>query len=313
MKKTGYRPYYAGAVEAVASSGAALMPPVMGSVAFIMAEFLDIPYADVCKAALWPAILYYIATLVQVHYHACKQGLTGLPREELPSIGRAMKRGWHFFIPFLVLIYFLLIARYPSTTSAFYAIFALLLASQFRKESRIGPKRMFQSLEQTGMRMINIVPVCAAAGIIIGSVSLTGLGIHLSSILITISGENVVVLSIIAGAASVIMSMGMPWTACYILLAILIAPSLVFVGDLGGPAHSSAPVHSLHGSHIFYYPPNMPGGLCRLHDFQVFYLVHWISGYAPRCRGLFGPIHIYLQPQSNTHGFTLKNIRSHVH
>ena len=230
MIRTGYKPYYAGAVEAVSSSGGALMPPVMGSVAFIMAEFLDVPYADVCMAALWPAILYYVAIFLQVHYQAHKLKLLGLPREERPPLGRTLAQGWHFTVPLLVLIYFLLIARYPAVTAAFYAMGAAIAVSLLTKGTRLGPKRIFESLEQTGMRMINIVPVCAAAGLIIGSVGLTGLGIHMSSILITISKGNVVILLTIAATASVLMSMGMPWTGCYILLAILIAPTLVTMG-----------------------------------------------------------------------------------
>ena len=230
MIKTGYKPYYAGAVEAVSSSGGALMPPVMGTVAFIMAEFLDVPYADVCIAALWPATLYYVAIFLQVHYQAHKLKLHGLPRKERPPLGRTLAQGWPFAIPLFSLIYFLLIARYPAESAAFYAIATAIVVSFFKKETRLSLKRLLQGIEQTGMRMIHIVPVCAAAGLIIGSVGLTGLGIHMSSILITISKGNVAVLLIIAAAASVLMSMGMPWTGCYILLAILIAPTLVTMG-----------------------------------------------------------------------------------
>ena len=230
MINTGYKPYYAGAVEAVSSSGGALMPPVMGTVAFIMAEFLDIPYADVCMAALWPAVLYYVAIFLQVHFQAHKLKLHGLPAMERPSLRSTLTRGWHFAVPLLVLIYFLLIARFPAEKAAFYAIAAAIAVSFVNRETRLGPKRIFESLEQTGMRMINIAPICAAAGLIIGSVGLTGLGIHMSSVLITISKGNVVILLTIAAAASVLMSMGMPWTGCYILLALLIAPTLVTMG-----------------------------------------------------------------------------------
>lgn len=230
MIRTGYKPYYAGAVEAVASSGAALMPPVMGTVAFIMAEFLDVPYAVVCIAALWPAVLYYVAIFLQVHYQAHKLRLAALPREERPPLKRTLAQGWPYVIPLLFLIYFLLIEQYPATTAAFYSIAVAIAVSFLKKETRLGLKRMFESLEQTGLRMIHIVPVCAAAGLIIGSVGLTGLGVHMSSILITISKGNVVILLVLAATASVIMSMGMPWTGCYIILAILIAPTLVTMG-----------------------------------------------------------------------------------
>lgn len=230
MIKTGYKRYYAGAVEAVSSSGAALMPPVMGTVAFIMAEFLDVHYAVVCLAALWPATLYYIAIFLQVHYQARKLKLVGLPRHERPPLKQTLAQGWLFFIPLFALLYFLIIARYDAEKAAFYAIGVAIIVGIFKKETRLGPRRLFEGLEKTGMRMIHIVPVCAAAGLIIGSVGLTGLGIHMSSILITISKGNVVILLILAAVASVIMSMGMPWTGCYIILAILIAPTLVTMG-----------------------------------------------------------------------------------
>ena len=237
MKSTGYKPHYAAAIEAVSSTGGALMPPVMGIVAFIMADFLKISYAQVCVAAALPAVLYYLAIYAQVHYQARKLGLVGLPREQLPRLGPTIMRGWHFFIPLFVLIYCLILLRYDPVKAGFYASGAAILASWLRKETRIGPKRMFESLEQTALTLINIVPACGAAGVIISSVSITGMGLRLSSILIKIAAGNVAILLVVTAVACVIMSMGLPWTACYIILALLVAPALANMGIRPIAAH----------------------------------------------------------------------------
>lgn len=213
------------------------MPPVMGSVAFIMAEFLDITYADVCIAAAWPAILYYLSIFLQVHFRSRKARIMGRPVSELPSLKRTLMNGWQFLFPLGVLIYFLLIARYEAVSAAMHAIAAAFLIGLLRKGTRVGPKKAIECLEQTGMKMIHIVPVCAGAGIIVGTLGLTGLGVHLSSILVTLAGGNVVVLLLITGIASVIMAMGIPWTGCYILLALLVAPTLEGMGIVPKAAH----------------------------------------------------------------------------
>jgi TRAP transporter 4TM/12TM fusion protein len=235
--KTGYKDVYAGALEAVASTGGALMPPVMGSVAFIMAEFLDISYADVCIAAVWPAILYYASIFLQVHFQSKKMGIKGRPVSELPPLKSTFSHGWIFFTPLLVLVYFLLIARYDAVWAAFYAIFTAFLVGLLRKETRMGPKKILASLENTSLRLTTIVPVCAGAGLIIGSLGLTGLGIRMSSILITLAHGNALLLLIIAAGATIVMSMGIPWTGCYILLALLVAPTLQSMGIIPKAAH----------------------------------------------------------------------------
>jgi TRAP transporter 4TM/12TM fusion protein len=237
MIKAGYGAVFAGAVEAVASTGGGMCPPVMGSVAFIMAEFLDIRYADVCIAAAWPAILYFTSVFTQVHFRARKTGLMGRPVSELPPLKYTLLHGWHFFLPLLVLIFFLLIARYPAETSAFYAIAAALIVGVLRKQTRVGPRKMVMCLEQTATRLTIIVPVCTGAGLILGSVGLTGLGIHMSSILINLAGGNVLVLLILTAAVGAIMAMGVPWTGCYILLALLVAPTLISMGIVPKAAH----------------------------------------------------------------------------
>ena len=237
MKSIGYKPSFAAAVESVASTGGAIMPPVMAVTAFIMAEFLGIPYASVAIAAFLPAILYYIAVFVQVHLEAVKTGLHGLPREEVPGFWKTFKQGCHFLLPIGVLVYFLLIRGYSPTTSALYACAALVLASMVRKGTRPNPRRMLQALEGTGQGMLLIGTACAISGIVIGCTVLTGVGIRLAQLLITTAGGSTFVLLLLAAVTSAILGMGISVIVAYILLAILVAPALTGMGMLPLASH----------------------------------------------------------------------------
>ncbi len=237
MKRIGYRPEFAGAVEAVASTGGLIMPPVMAATAFIMAEFLEIPYAKIAISAFIPAILYYAAVFAQVHAEAIKEGLTGLPPQELPSIKRVIKKGWPFIIPPLVLVYCLFVLYLEPQTAAIGGVGATILIGLFRKETRRELRRILSIMEKTGHALLEVGIICGVAGYIVGVVSLTGLGLSLSNTLVVISGGNAFLLLFLAAICSIILGMGMPITACYILLVLLIAPALIQLGILPLAAH----------------------------------------------------------------------------
>ena len=231
MKKIGYKPHVAGAIEAVASTGGLIMPPIMAATAFIMAEFLDVPYPTVAIAALIPAILYYVAVFAQVHLEAVKEGLKGLPRNDIPSLKSVIKQGWFYLIPAAVLLYCLFVLYMQPSASALYAVGTTALVCLFKKNTRrIVIHKAWTILQDTGRGLLEVGIICSIAGLVIGSISLTGLGLSLSDALVTLSGGNVLVLLFLAAIGAIILGMGMPVTATYIMLVILIAPALIKLG-----------------------------------------------------------------------------------
>jgi TRAP transporter 4TM/12TM fusion protein len=231
MKKIGYKPHVAGAIEAVASTGGLIMPPIMAATAFIMAEFLDVPYPTVAIAAFIPAVLYYVAVFAQVHLEAVKEGLKGLPRDEIPSLKSVMKQGWFYLIPAAVLLYCLFVLYMQPSSSALYAVGTTALISLFKKQTReIVMGKAWNILQDTTRGLLEVGIICAIAGLVIGSISLTGLGLSLSDALVTLSGGNVMVLLLLAALGAIILGMGMPVTATYIMLVVLIAPALIKLG-----------------------------------------------------------------------------------
>lgn len=230
MKESGYKPRVAAAIEAVASSGGQLMPPVMGASAFLIAEFLGISYLKVVGAALIPAILYYLAVFIQVDLEAAKSGIKGTAAYLLPSFKKVLRAGWLYMIPFAVLIYCLFFIHLSPAKSALYTAACFLVISVLRKETRLPLRTLQAVLENTGRLTLEMGIVVAIAGIIIGVVGITGAGISLSQVFVDISGGNVLPLLLLAAVASIILGMGMPVTATYILLAILTAPALVQLG-----------------------------------------------------------------------------------
>lgn len=238
MKKIGYKPHVAAAIEAVASTGGLIMPPIMAATAFIMAEFLNVPYATVAIAAFVPAVLYYVAVFTQVHLEALKGGLKGLPREDIPSIRKVIKEGWFFLIPAAVLMYCMFVRYMEPSTSALYGVGATAVVCLFKKETRKAVTRdAWNILEETGRGLLEVGIICAIAGFVIGSISLTGLGLTLSDALVTLSGGNVFVLLVLAAIGAIVLGMGMPVTATYIMLVILIAPALIKLGIQPLAAH----------------------------------------------------------------------------
>ena len=237
MRKTGYPAETAGAVESVASTGGQIMPPIMGAAAFIMADYLGMPYWSVVKAAFFPAVLYYLVLFFVVDLEAGKKTLLGRPRSELPSVKATMKESGYLVIPILVLIYLLGVVKYSAQKSAFWAIALTIICSMFRKESRITPKKFLSCLIDGALSGIEVATVCGCAGIIIGILMRTGLGMTLSSILVDLSHGNLVVLMFLTMIVSMIMGMGLPTSACYIIVATFIAPAMVKMGIIPVAAH----------------------------------------------------------------------------
>lgn len=240
MKKTGYPAYYAGAVEAVASTGGQIMPPIMGAAAFVMADYLGIPYARVIVVAVIPALIYYIGLFVQVDGEAIKLKLGATPDEKIKSIKNTFKKGWIFFIPIFILLYSLFVLHLNAPLCALYGVAAALMTALFRTYntgSFWSLRNIVDVLQTISRSMVRIVSLCAAAGFIIGLIAYTGLGISFSQILTEAAGENLFFLALLIALASIILGMGMPTTPAYIMLAVLAVPALVNLGVLPIVAH----------------------------------------------------------------------------
>ena len=254
MKRVGYRPHVAGAIEAAASTGGQLMPPIMGAGAFLMAEFTNTSYLTIIKVALVPAIMYYLTVLFFVHFEAQKQNLSGQPKENLPKIRRVLREGLHFIIPLAILIY-VLVANYSPMMAGFVAVLSTFAASLIANAvrwaltnnrlpvadsgrsslynfSRNEFKLVVEALAKGARNAIMVSVACAAAGIIVGMVTLTGMGLKFSSLVLDLSFGIKALAILLIGAASLVLGMGLPVTASYIVLATLAGPALL---DMGVP------------------------------------------------------------------------------
>lgn len=239
MRRSGYRPHLAAAIEATASTGGQIMPPVMGAVAFLMADFLEMQYRDVLWAALLPAVLYYVALFMQADLEAGKEGIARMEERCIPALGAVMRRGWLFILPFATLIYGLFGLNLLPETAALWAsvvVAAIGLAFGYGGR-RMGWRDVIGALVTTGMSVLDILMIVAAAGFIIGILQVTGLGFALTLFLVETGGGNLVLMLVIAAILCIILGMGLPTVGVYILLAVLIAPSLVEVGVSGIAAH----------------------------------------------------------------------------
>ena len=230
MKGVGYRPAFAGAVEAVASTGGVLMPPVMGMVAFMIAEFLDVPYLEVCVAAAIPAVLFYTSLYLQVDFEARRTGLEGLPRAGLPSIGGTLRRGWFFVLPLIVLVYYLAVRRYPPGLSALYGLLSLFVVTAFTRQARFDWPRIRLGFEIAARNSLVIAIICGSVGMLIASVVITGAALRAAVLLVEASNGSLFVLLVLAGFASLILGTGVPAIASYTLLAVTVAPALTELG-----------------------------------------------------------------------------------
>lgn len=229
MKRSGYPGYYAAAVEACASTGGCIMPPVMGAVAFVMASFLGVPYVEVAKAAAIPAVLYYLGLYFQVDLFARKVNLAGIPKSELPRLLPVLKNGVLYPIALAVLIYFLFLRK--EAQSPFYASLALLGIAMLRKSTRLYWADYIQFIKNVGLVLSELVAILAACGFIIGAFSVTGVGASFSREIVQLAGDNAALMLVFGALASFILGMGMTVTACYIFLAIILVPALAKVGS----------------------------------------------------------------------------------
>lgn len=237
MHRIGYSPIFSGAIEAVASTGGQLMPPIMGAAAFLMSEILSISYLSIIKMAALPAIIYYLSLFIMVDTESLRMNIRGIPRKELPMFFRTFKEGWLLFFPIVVLLYMLIWLKYSPMKSGYGAIIAVLVFSSLKKTSRMSLKQVLKALEDGALATLQVALICASAGIIICCMTISGLGMKISSFLVHLSGGSMIALLIFAMVASIILGMGMPTTASYIVVSILVAPSLVKMGMLPIAAH----------------------------------------------------------------------------
>jgi len=236
MKRVGYPPHYAGAVEACASTGGQLMPPIMGAGAFIMSEFLSIPYLTIAASAIIPAFIYYTAIFTNVHIRARKENLRGLPKDQLPSVGDVMRRDGHLIIPVLVVIATLLM-KYTPLRSGFIGIVAVIVVSMIKPHTRMGIRDMLKACEEGARGALGVALACALVGFVVGTSSLTSLGLTISNNIIDISGGNLLFTLMLSMVACLVLGMGLPTTANYIVCSTIIAPALIGMKVLPLAAH----------------------------------------------------------------------------
>lgn len=229
MKRTGFRADYAGAVEAVASTGAVLMPPVMGSTAFVMASFLGISYGEIALAATVPALLFYVALAVQVDGYAARRGITGLRAEETPRLGPVMRDGW-IYIPVFAVLIVLLVVLQDEAMAPFYATALLLAINQATSRHRMTRRQLVEFLVAVTRGLSDLAVILMAVGCLIGAMSMTGLAGTLANDLVYLAGSAPLMLLVMGALTSFIFGLGLTVTACYIFLAIVLAPPLVRAG-----------------------------------------------------------------------------------
>lgn len=222
MKRVGYSSRFAGAIEVAASTGGASLPPVMGSAAFIMVEYTGIDYRTIALTALIPGILYYIGVYVQVHYRAKVLGLGGIA--DADPILQTLKKGWVFIIP-LIVITIALLLNYTPTYVAVFGTVALLVVSLFVKDTRPGPRTILYGLSETTTRMLSVSGACAAAGLVIGGLTMTGLAMKGSGIVMSVGEIHILLMLLVAALITILLGMGMPTPSAYILAAVILAPA----------------------------------------------------------------------------------------
>ena len=236
IKSVGYSPVFAGAVEAVASTGGQIMPPVMAAVAFIMADYLGVSYLSICKAALIPAILYYFCLFFMVDAKAIKLNIHGLAKDELPNTRLVLKTGWYLAIPFVVLVGMMFL-NYTPMKSGFWALVSLIVIVLIADRKRLSLDKVIQGLKGGATGIISVSATSACAGIIVGVIMLTGLGLKFTSLITTLSGGNLVIAMVIAAVVAIILGMGLPTVPAYIVMSSLVAPALIQMGATPIAAH----------------------------------------------------------------------------
>ena len=226
MKRLGYKPELAGGIEVAASTGGSLLPPVMGSAAFIMAEMTDVGYGEIVLAALVPALLYYLGIFIQVHLRSVALNLAPLDEEEVPTFRETMRNGWQYLIPLSGLISLLVFGYSPTMVAAGSAALVWLV-SFIKADTRLGIVGTIEALSDTAIRMLAVTGACAAAGLVIGGITMTGLAAKFSFMAFALAGDQVVFALLLSALATIILGLGMPTPSAYVLAAVLVGPTLV--------------------------------------------------------------------------------------
>lgn len=231
MKRLGYKPHFAGAVEAVASNGGQIMPPVMGAVAFLMAQILSVSYWSICVAAFLPAVLYYSALFFMIDFEAVKTKLEGLPKAQVPSLKEVLKRDWYYMVPIIFLVFLIADRTFTVYKSCMFALAAIILLSFSGGRDRwFTPKKLVNGID-TGVRsMISIAGSLLSCGIIIASINVTGIGLNFTALITHFAGESILLMLLLAALSSFILGMGMTSIPCYVVCAMLVGPPLVKAG-----------------------------------------------------------------------------------
>jgi TRAP transporter 4TM/12TM fusion protein len=239
MVRAGYKPYQAAAIEAVASTGGSIMPPVMGAAAFVMAEFLQVTYAEIMVAAAIPAILYFAVLFVVADLEAARAGITRVEESLIPRTAFVMRHGWHYLLPFAVMVYTLFWMNMQAEESALYSCLMLLLTSYVfgYRGRRPNVRALIGAVRDTGHGVLDIIMICCGAGVVIGVLAVSGLAFGLTLALVGFAKHSLLLLLVLAALASIVLGMGMPTVAVYVLLAALIAPAMTESGVLPMAAH----------------------------------------------------------------------------
>lgn len=225
MKKAGFKPHVAGAIEPAASIGGAFLPPIMGAGGFLMAELTGLPYSQILILALGPALLYFLSVFCMVHFEAKKQGLIGMPGEVLPDWRNVLKTGWYFALPLVIITVLMLMGRSPGN-AAFWATLSCIGVSWVSKETRMGPREIWDAIQTGAKSTLIIGATMGVIGIIVGTISLTGMGLKFSDLMISLAGDSQLLAIAMVAIASLVLGLGVPVTAAYLILAVLAVPAL---------------------------------------------------------------------------------------
>jgi TRAP transporter 4TM/12TM fusion protein len=236
MKRTGYAPHVAGAIETAASTGGQFLPPVMGAAAFLMVELTGIPYLEVVKLAAVPAVIYFVAVMAMVHFQAAREGGHGQPRIDLPDWRAVLRRDWYLALPLAVLLVQLARGFSPGV-AAFWGILAAIAVSWVRPHTRMGPRDIRASLVDGTRKTLIIASVAGSIGIVVGVIALTGLGVRFSSIMLSLTGESLLLAMIVVALTALVLGIGAPITATYVILATLVPPALATLGVSAAASH----------------------------------------------------------------------------
>ena len=229
MKEAGYKPEFAGAAEAAASTGGQIMPPIMGAAAFLMADYVQIPYGQIALKAVLPALLYFTGIFISVHLEAKKMGLRGLPKEALPKIGPLLKKSY-LLLPLVLLIYLVSTSQKSIQYAAALSIVACIVVTLFSAETRITPMRLLEALAAGGQGSITVAAACGIAGIIAGTITMTGLANVIINAIVVLAGDSVLIALFLTMICCIVLGMGVPTTATYCIMAATCAPILVRMG-----------------------------------------------------------------------------------